>query len=831
MMLDWLAREGWTILSWWLLTSLAGLAALPLCFSLLKALPDQGYTLARALGLLLTGFLFWLGVSLGFLRNSPGSILLAWTLLAGGALALYRRGGQTTRLRQWWRRNRRFVLVAELLFLLALLAMVALRAHNNSLVGTEKPMELAFLGSALRSEVFPPADPWFSGYAISYYYFGYVLLAMLASLSGIGSTMAFNMGIALLFALGALTAYGVAGNLARSRTGSAGWRSGLLSAACVTVLGNWQLPLVELPWQGGLGSNSWFAFWGQHDRLAANVMPAGTQTPVGLSDWSFWWWWKSSRVLTDRNLDGSIAPIDVITEFPAFSYLLADLHPHVLALPFVLLVIGLALSIVLARRTPDRARLLLLAVAVGGVMFLNAWDGPISLLLLTSAEGLRRLRESEAGRLTRNQLLATLTFGLRIGLLALLLYFPFFLSFRSQAGGVLPNLQHATSLRQLFLVFAPFAIVLGAWLLLEARRAGPTLNRRLLVRVTLLAPLAIVALIAVMALVGSRLPDTADLLQGYLQGSASTDSLVSALLQRRIAGLPVLLVLCAGIGLALARLFPAATSRDAPSDSQPSPGAAFSMLLLAIGLLLLLIPEFAFLRDVFNSRSNTIFKLYYHAWLLFSVALAWAAGSLQLDVADKRLGRALAVLTAVAILPGLLFPLAGVYSRALVENGRLNAGRPLPLTLDGGPGFIGTDDYAAIRCLETVVGDRQAVAAEASGPQYNQYFGRTGTLTGIPVVLNWEGHQRQWRGANWDDLRGSRPEDLDRLYRSDSVAEVTDIIELYEIDFVFYGDSERRRYGNAGEALFRDHFETMCQSGESRFYRVARMSGAELRNP
>ncbi|MCY4525183.1 MAG: DUF2298 domain-containing protein, partial [Anaerolineaceae bacterium] len=635
----------------------------------------------------------------------------------------------------------------------------------------------------------------------------------------------------IAFALGALSAYGVAGNLARSRPARAGWRSGLLGAACVTLLGNWQLPLIELPWQGGLGSNAWFAFWGQHDRLTAKALSAGAQAPVGLSDWSFWWWWKSSRVLTDRNLDGSIVPIDVITEFPAFSYLLADVHPHVLALPFVLLVTGLALSIVLARRPPDRAGLLLLAVAVGGVMFLNAWDGPISLLLLTGAEGLRRLRASEADRPARYQLLATFAFGLRLGLFALLLYFPFYLSFRSQAGGILPNLQHPTSLRQLFLVFAPFAIVLGAWLLLEARRAGPTLNRRLLVRVTILVPLAIVVLTAVIALVGTRLPDTANLLQGYLQGGAPPDSLAPALLQRRMAGLPVLLALCAGIGLCLARLLPTATSREVQTDSRPAPGAAFSTLLLAIGLLLLLIPEFAFLRDVFNSRSNTVFKLYYHAWLLFSVALAWAAGSLQLDVADKGLRRALVVMTGVAILPGLLFPVAGVYTRALVESGRLNAGRALPLALDGGPGLVAADDHAAIRCLETVVGDGQPVVAEAAGPQYNQYFGRTGTLTGIPVVLNWEGHQRQWRGASWDDLRGSRPEDLDRLYRSDNMAEVNDIIERYEIDFVFYGDSERRRYGTGGEGKFRDHFETLCQSGESRFYRVAKMTAAEMGNP
>ncbi len=49
---EWLAREGWMIANWWLLVTLAGAAVLPLCTRLLGALPDRGYTLARAVGLL-----------------------------------------------------------------------------------------------------------------------------------------------------------------------------------------------------------------------------------------------------------------------------------------------------------------------------------------------------------------------------------------------------------------------------------------------------------------------------------------------------------------------------------------------------------------------------------------------------------------------------------------------------------------------------------------------------------------------------------------------------------------------------------------------------------
>ena len=709
--------------------------------------------------------------------------------------------------------------------MVALLALALLRAHNNSLHGTEKPMELAFLSATRRSASFPPADPWLSGHAISYYYFGYVLMAMLASLSGIGSTLAFNMSIAMLFALGALTACGVAGNLARTRPGRTGRRSGLLGACFVVLLGNWQLPLIELPWQSGLGTDAWFAFWGQHERLAAKVLPIGEQVADGLAHWDFWWWFRASRVLTDINLDGSQAFFQPISEFPAFSFLLADVHPHVLALPFALLMIGLALNIAFSRHAPNGAQVVLYGLVSGGMLFLNAWDGPVYLLLLVSAEGLRRLLCSERARLSLTDLLASGWFGLRLVLLALLCYLPFYVGFRTQAGGFLPNLQHPSSMRQLFLIFAPFALILGAWLLLEGRRAGSVLNRRLLLWVMIGGPLLLLALVMMLALAGALLQRETTLLQDFVQQSGDQVEIVQKIWERRLAGLVGLLALCGGIGLALARLFPRLRPAQPLSLLRVDAGTGFALLLTVGGLLLVLAPEFVFLRDVFNARSNTIFKLYYQAWLLFSVAAAWAVDSFFEDEQGRSRRRALGALAACAILPGLLYPLAGVFTRAFVETGRLASAQPAPLSLDGGPGFINNDDYEAIRCLEAQVGAAQPVVAEAPGSSYDGNFGRVGTLTGIPVLLNWEGHQRQWRGATWDLLRGSRADDLDRLFRSPDMQQTREILERYDIDYVFFGSSEMMKYGIAGERKFRDSFDSLCEHGGSRFYRVASLSG------
>src|SRR5690606_18003094 len=111
-------REGGIVLSWWLLVTLAGAAALPLVVRLLGGLPDRGYTLARAVGLLLTGFTFWLLASLGFLRNSSGDMLLAWLIVIAVSLVVYLRAGEPLDWRAWWRENRAAVVVSEILFAL-----------------------------------------------------------------------------------------------------------------------------------------------------------------------------------------------------------------------------------------------------------------------------------------------------------------------------------------------------------------------------------------------------------------------------------------------------------------------------------------------------------------------------------------------------------------------------------------------------------------------------------------------------------------------------------------------------------------------------------------
>jgi YYY domain-containing protein len=852
MLLDWILREGWLLPAWWLLVSLAGLAVLPLCWRLLGRLPDKGYTLARTAGLLLVGFVYWLMVSYGFLDNSAGSMIIAWLMVAFVSLFVYFQSGDDDfSLRDYWRRNKSTIIAAEVLFIVFFAGLMVYRAFQHDTSSTEKPMELAFISGIMRSESFPPSDPWLSGYSISYYYFGYLMSAMLSMLSGISSGIGFSMTISLWFGLTALNAFGVVSNLVRSRierfeetmpdgrsTTPVLW-AGTLAAVFVLLLGNFQFALVELPYQSRAASEAYMDFWGVQNRSYddygfpnpfaddAREFPEFELTNFNTWTSSTWWWFRASRVLTDYNLDGTVAGhAQPISEFPAFSFVLSDVHPHVLSLPFVLLMMGLALNIVLHSRAPNRYEMLLYGLAVGGLIFLNTWDGPIYLVLLVGAEGLRRLLASDRGRFGWQDWAAMVFFGLLLVGIALLAYLPFFVGFRSQAAGFLPNLAHPTLFRRLFLMFGPLMIIAGAFVLLEIWRGRQykRMNWKLGLTVSGGVLLILLAFSGFMMLLGVLRPDVADFVARYVQEGGGYGDVIAALIERRIAYGLTTLALLAMLTVIVARLFPRhLTPYDTDTITYP-PATGFALLLLGAAVGLVLIPEFIYLRDNFSVRINTVFKFYYQAWLLLSVVSAYGVYSLLSDVRLPRPAAGVRVAFGGVLLlvmgMGLIYSVFGFYGRALYETGYASVNSE-PLTLDGTSDMPRTgDDYQAVMCLSERVDGDDAVVLEAERDAYNSAYGRVGSITGIPVVLGWENHERQWRGATFNEIAGNRGADINRLYNEIDWQPVQPLLTEYSIDYIFYGATEIQQYGLAGRDKFDARLPVVCEFGETRVYRV-----------
>lgn len=870
MIFDWLLREGWIVAGWWLVISAMGLTVFPALVRLLPALTDKGYTLARPAGLLFVALVFWLLAVMGFINNSSGGILLAWGIVLAGSIALYSRLAAPFDLRDWWRDNRPLIITTEILFVVLLVGFAAFRAHQNGFVHTEQPMDLAFMSAIQQSETFPPNDPWLAGYAISYYYFGYLMAAMNAMLVGVPSTTGYNMHLALLFALVGTASVGLVYNLVRGRikpapTAAPRRRSavgfGLLGMTFLLLMSNFHMVFVELPYRNALFSDGYYQFWDVKNRTAVPDQPSDiTRT--------FWWWFDHSRTITERTVplripagvtyqqDGQAVTAtetittptrqthEVIDEFPAFSFLLGDSHPHVMALPFVLLALGLALNVLLSNRPPDALRIAFYGVCIGALIFLNTWDAPVYLVVIVGAEAVRRVLRGGAA-LRRDDILFLFGMGAFLLAVMLLVYTPFLLGFTSQLGGVLANVAHPTRPQQLFLMFGPFVILLAVFLAVEWWRGRKAMNWALAVPAVTGIIGVLFFLMLILTALGMADPTYQNMIRTVFRQEVdgirtAWDVLTPALIARRLSTIVTLLVIIAALLVGLARLFPPHRRADrTTTGEQPSPlytpSSGFALLLIVCGVGLVLVPEFVYLRDNFGTRMNTIFKFYYQAWVLFSIAAAYGVYSIVLDESGRRpaaLRIAYGGLTVLIVGAGMMYFVLGTYSRALHETGIAN-NPDHSLTLDGGAGFVAAEDYEAIMCLRDVIGRRQVVVAEAN-PQgdrinYNPAHGRVGSLIGTPIILGWPGHQSQWRGTSYREVLGTRPADLDLLFTAARLDMVQPVIERYGIDYILFGNTERLHYGSAGEAKFLDNFEIVCEaqgfSGAARIFRVSRPAG------
>lgn len=851
LILDWLGREGGAILSWWLLSLGAALAVYPLLFRLARGLPSRGYALARVAGLLLSGFIFWILNILGLFHNDPGDALLSGLILFVIGLVGYLTWRDREPIIPWVRAHWRLIVVTEAVFAVAFFSWVLVRALNPDVTATEKPMEMAFLTATRRSATFPPNDPWMSGYAISYYHFGYILVATLANLSGVNNGLMFNLAAALLFGLTCVSAFGVGYDLVASRQAEkppeidrktklpkplrgrwTPYAVGILAAVLLAVMGNLYTALIEEPYQFQAMPSGYFRWMDVAERdssATAGCTPGGQVQPT-----CYWWWFRSSRIVRDHNLDGS--PNEIIDEFPQFSFVLSDIHPHVLALPFTILALGLMLNLVLSKRGLYPWEFVVYIICIGGLVFLNSWDLAY-LGVFVGAEALRRLIRNGTGSLMRSDWLGIAGFAVASVALTVVLYLPFLISFRSQAGGFLPNVIWPTQFQQFFVMFGTFLVILGTFVGVEiwrAHKSGHTFNLRLAAQTIGYSIAALVILVLVLGILAWLRPDIRGTVFRITDASGSLLSLILEILQRRLWGVVTEGVLLALIFGVVGRLFarePARTPADPPVRRiiTYSPTTGFVLLLIGAGAVLALAPDFVYLHDDFGSRMNTIFKLYYQTWTTWSLASAYAIWSLLGNLEAVRLPVraqvAFGTVATIFVAAGLIFAPLAINSRAIIDGGHTSESS-LALTLDGAHTLaIGADDYAAISCLNTLVpGDGAVVAEGMVDPMaYNNQYGRVSALTGIPTLMGWSNHENQWRGSTYPEARGTRIEDEATLYNTPDWKEAQSVIQKYHITYVYVGPTERLLYAAGGGLSKFENLTPVCKSGEVSVYATSAM--------
>src|ERR1700754_3695249 len=349
---------------------LVGLAAAPLAALVFGRLPGAGLGFAKVLGLLLVTWLVWMAASLHVVPYGTGLIIGALVLLivAGTLVGLRLRALDERKESAKGRRlerlkrlalpedpvRRRLFWGAEIVFVVGYALGALLASFAPDVWNTEKPMDMAFINAINASDHFPPHDPWMSGETLNYYYLGHPVFAWPLKLLDLRPDSGYLLAWGALVGLTATAVYTFSGTLwaaARETFTSKPPRggpvfAGLVSAALVTILGNLA------------GVRTW---------LRADNPPG---------DYA---WFDPSRVIPDT-----------INEFPSFSFILGDLHAHVLALPFTVLALAFAMQIALHGPRGDLmwrsvTEALTAGLAVGMLYAINSWSYPVAAGLLAAA--------------------------------------------------------------------------------------------------------------------------------------------------------------------------------------------------------------------------------------------------------------------------------------------------------------------------------------------------------------------------------------------------------------------------------------------------------------
>lgn len=673
-----MANEFFLVFSWWVLTGGLGIIFLPLTSRFFGKFFDHGYAFSKIIAVLIISYLVWLLGSLKILPFLRPTVWLVVVIIAIGNFLLFKKNSQG--FKKEIKKNWKIFAFEEILFFTGLAFWAYARGFQPNIQGLEKFMDYGFVNSILRSRFFPPIDIWLTGKTINYYYFGHLATAVLTKLSGFDSAITYNLMIATLFAFCLTATFCLAGNLvwllAQNKKYSTKKKirlvvlTGLISALLLTLGGNLHP----------------FYWWLKNQNFSG------------------YWYPDATRFIVQK----FGAADNTIHEFPIYSFVVADLHGHLLNLPFVLLFLAILLTIAF-RKKISLYPYILISFLLAVFYMTNTWDFPIYLLVF-----------SLTFLVFKKSIKKTFLSTIGIFILAILFSLPYHLNFQNITQGIGLAEFHSP-------IFMP--LVLWGW------------------------PLIITLFFLGLLLVEKKV------------------------LKKRLAAAD-LFVLC----------------------------------LLAVSWLLIFIPEIIYVKDIYihsYQRANTMFKLTYQSFAMFSLAGGYIIIRILINLKKKLFKLLYLILNFSFLFFIFAYPYFAISSYYGLKNYQgLNGLGYLKKTYP--------DDYQAIVWLkQNVTG--QPVIAEAVGESYTD-CARVSANTGLPTVLGWRVHEWLWRGSF--DEPAARTEEVREIYESNDLARTKALLDKYQVVYIFVGNLEKEKYPQIQEEKFNQLGETVFSSGNTKIYQV-----------
>ncbi len=717
----WLLKgDVWTFLTWWLLAGVMGMAAMPLTGLLFREFDDKGWMFSKIVAIVVTGFLTWFLTAVKLLKFTTSACV--GVSLACGLLFLllgkaqYKKGIECLPIN-----HLELVYWEEVLFLAFFLLWTYLAGFHPAAYGTEKFMDYGFMEAMMRSTTLPAVDLWYSEGTINYYYGGQYFAVFLTKLTGTKVELTYNLMRTFVAGLAFVLPYSLVYQMAKDRmgkkaAGAVGWKkavpqiSGILAGLSVSIAGNMH-----------------YVYYGQ-------IRP-WLQKLTGQEPDSYWFPDATRYIGFNPDVEDK-----TIHEFPCYSFVLGDLHAHVVNIMFVLLLLGLLYAWVkmVRKRTYDTGepgtkefwekhllmpQILFAAVLLGMFRWTNYWDFVIYFVVTGGVVLFTNIVLMKGqGKWVIGVTAAQAAEVLAIGTIVIL---PFTLNFETMVQGVAVAQNHSLPHQLLILWGLPVILTVIFVISLLAEKLGGVKNKTIYKFMKSL-----------------KLPD----------------------------------------------LF------------------AMVMGLCAIGLVL--IPELVYVRDIYengNARANTMFKLTYQAYIMFGMTMAYIIFRM-LVISYRKFLKAAAGIALVCLIWTF-----GYFGNS-VDSWFGEVKDPSKYQGLNATAFLETDfleDAAGIRWLKKNI-KGSPVVLEANGDSYTQYE-RVSAMTGLPTVLGWYVHEWLWRNDVAD--LNTKSGDIELIYTSKDEKQVKELLEKYNISYIFTGACEREKYGEnlnndllsgLGETVFRD---------------------------
>ena len=841
-----------------------GFCVMPLTMLLFREFSSGGYFFSKTIGILLVSLLVWTTTYIGIGRFNKVFIIITMALIAIASYlipktrkAFLDKISDPSVIRR--------MLTEEVIFAFVFVLLCFFKGMYPDIMDQEKTMEYGFLMSMLRSDRLPANDMWLAGQPINYYYYGQYIYALSTKLFGIAPAYAYTLSMCTSIALPFASAYVIGTmmiELARkngmSAHKSAKYVCGVLAGLVTIIFGN---------------SHSFFY---DPDSAGHPILEFLRSKGVTVGQIDSFFYPESTRFIghnpelkvIDPDTGAVIFEGDyTIHEFPFYSYLVGDLHAHVISMMIVLLIIAVCIALLMNVKGPGASEMtvgssfgnllkkesfinfkqptiknfmhevkmaltpevFIIGILLGVAQMTNYWDfliyfifSAMTFLVFNTVRSKLFIYPSTACAFCLDLLLILLTYMtfsekvyLHIVLQAVLIAIGLIFSW------LYPSALTRTSLSMniVFVISHIIALPFNANFDMISNKIAPVKTRSSIYQLIILwgVHVLICLIFIVFTIVNKNYvksgKNSAQVFS--MTGKEPTNIVAKFFCQRNLCD-----VFVCGMSIT--------------------------------GFLMLIAPELIYVRDIYTGgylRSNTMFKFTFAGFIMLSLCLAYIVVRLFWYVGKN--GRYNFAAFCFAFFCALLLFIPGHYTILSLKQRSGDLTKSNFKTLDGtkylesfkSNDTLPEDQYAgnlmdlkrAIDWFnENVEGD--PVICEAYGDSYTNY-NLVSSYTGLPTIIGWTTHEHLWRFhgiVNEEkDLLESDPQrdvfkifiyprhdDIFTIYTSDDAELVKDKIDRYHVEYIVLGPFEYNSFRNDNSNVFLEFSDVVFSSGNVKVFKV-----------